>query len=165
MATITRAEARPDLFFLLSQASYALMTELTAELEGLGISQRGYCVLSKARMGELTQIQLAELCALDKTTMVVTIDELERSGLADRHLSATDRRVRIISLTAVGQRVLAEADRIVERIYDEVLGALPANERGCFLTCLDRLVAGRLATPVHTERRTRSRGPRAAHAG
>ncbi|HEX4216613.1 MAG TPA: MarR family transcriptional regulator [Candidatus Dormibacteraeota bacterium] len=165
MATTTRAEVRPDLFFLLSQASYALMTELTAALERLGISQRGYCVLSKARMGELTQIQLAELCALDKTTMVVTIDELERAGLAHRRLSTTDRRVRIISVTPDGATVLAEADRIVDRIYDEVLGSLPVNERDCFISSLDRLVAGRLATPVHTERRTRSRGPRAAHAG
>lgn len=165
MAASTRAGARPDLFFLLSQASYALMTEVTAALEGLGISQRGYCVLSKARTGELTQIQLAELCALDKTTMVVTIDELERTGFAQRRLSTTDRRVRIVSVTSAGRRVLAEADRIVERIYDGVMKALPEGQRECFLSGLDRLVASRLATPVHTERRMRSRGPRAAHAG
>lgn len=165
MAASTKARVRPDLFFLLSQASYALMTELTASLEGLGISQRGYCVLSKARMGELTQIQLAELCALDKTTMVVTIDELERAGLARRRLSTTDRRVRIVSVTPTGHKVLAEADRIVDHIYDGVMAALPEGQRDCFLSSLDRLVAGRLATPVHTERRTRSRGPRAAHSG
>jgi MarR family transcriptional regulator, transcriptional regulator for hemolysin len=165
MATTTRAEVRPDLFFLLSQASHALMTELTAALEGLGVSQRGYCVLSKARMGELTQIQLAELCALDKTTMVVTIDELERAGLAHRHLSTTDRRVRIISVTPAGESVLARADGIVDRIYDEVLGSLPESSRACFISCLEGLVASRLSTPAHTERRTRSRGPRAAQAG
>ncbi len=46
---------------------------------------------------EQTQIRLAERCALDKTTMVVTGDELERSGLAERRPSPTDRRARIIA--------------------------------------------------------------------
>ena len=69
-----------DLAFLLSQASHALATELTARLAELGITPRAHCVLSNALGGELTQSQVAERCALDKTTMVVTLDALERDG-------------------------------------------------------------------------------------
>ena len=43
-----------------------------------------HCVLYHALAGEFTQIQLAEQCALDKTTMVVTMDALESAGLAER---------------------------------------------------------------------------------
>src|SRR5690242_6074103 len=100
---MTTAIPEPDLMMLLSQASYALNTELTAALQGLGISPRANCVLCHAMAGNLTQGQLAEVCALDKTTMVVTLDELERAGLAERQLSSTDRRARIVVVTPAGK--------------------------------------------------------------
>jgi DNA-binding MarR family transcriptional regulator len=149
-----------DLMCLLSQASHTLTTELTAALARLGISQRAYCVLSKAMTGDLTQIRVAELCSLDKTTMVVTLDELEKAGLAERLQSGTDRRVRIVSVTEAGQRVVAQADEIVADIYAGVLGALPDGEREAFVSGLLRLVSGRLSTPVPCERLPRRRAPR-----
>src|SRR4051794_21441402 len=107
MGTRVRAGVHHDLMFLLAQASHVLMTELTAALAELGITQRHYCVLCKALDGgELTQIRLAELCGMDKTTMVVTIDELERAGLAERRPSATDRRARIIAVTESGAKTV-----------------------------------------------------------
>ena len=57
----TKRAVRPeaDLAFLLSQASHALATELTARLDEVGITPRSYCVLSKALDCELTQSQVA----------------------------------------------------------------------------------------------------------
>ncbi|MGH9277507.1 MAG: MarR family winged helix-turn-helix transcriptional regulator [Acidimicrobiales bacterium] len=144
-----------DLALLLSQAAHSLTTELTAELAALGITPRAHCVLSKARAGDLTQNRLAELCNLDKTTMVVTMDELERAGLAARRPSTADRRARIISVTDAGARVVAQADEIVARIQGDVLDALPARERTSFVNGLARLAAGRLSTPVACERAPR----------
>src|SRR4051795_4493085 len=104
----TAVKLRPkvdvDLMFLLGQASHALETEMTAKLQALGVSPRAHCVLAHARGGELTQSQVAEQCALDKTTMVVTMDELERAGLAERRPSSSDRRARIIAPTKGGER-------------------------------------------------------------
>ncbi len=154
MATTERTA---DLIFLLSQAAHALITELTAELQGLGITPRSHCVLTQAMDGEQTQIKLAERCALDKTTMVVTLDELERAGLAERRPSPSDRRARIIAVTDAGREKAAQADEIVERIYAEVLGSLPAGERDAFVDGLSRLVADRLATPPACDRPVRRR--------
>ncbi|HYU67256.1 MAG TPA: hypothetical protein VEK09_10915, partial [Jatrophihabitantaceae bacterium] len=89
MPTVAPTTFDPDLIFLLSQANHALTTEMTARLADIGSSPRTYCVLSKAMTGEYTQIRLAELTALDKTTMVVTLDALERAGLARRVPSDT----------------------------------------------------------------------------
>ena len=149
-----------DLMFLLGQASHALETEMTAALQALGISPRSHCVLSKALGGELTQGQVADLCALDKTTMVVTMDELEKAGLAERRPSGTDRRARIIAVTKAGERSVAEANAIVARIYAEVLGALPAGQRDAFVGGLAQLVGGRLSTPAKCERPVRRRAVR-----
>lgn len=151
-----------DLMFLLSQASHALTTELTAGLAGVGISPRSHCVLRAAAAGDRTQTQIAEQCALDKTTMVVTVDELEAAGLAERRPSSTDRRARIVAVTSAGEAAMAEADAIVDRVYRDVLAALPARERAGFVAALERLAGdgGRLATPVACERPPRRRMPR-----
>ena len=139
-----------DLGLLLSRAAHGLHSELTAGLTELGISPRAHCVLSHALGGELTQSQLAGLCSLDKTTMVVTIDELERAGLAERRLSSTDRRARIIWVSPAGERLVERGREVVARIYDDVLGVLPEDERAEFVKALTQ-VAGRLADPPRCE--------------
>jgi DNA-binding MarR family transcriptional regulator len=149
------AKIGTNLCFLLSQASHALTTELSAALVAYGISPRGHHVLTTAMTGELTQSEVAELCALDKTTMVVTLDELERAGLAERRVSGSDRRARIICVTEAGARLVAEAQEILDRIHADVLASLPNGEREAFVAGLARLVGGRLATPVESERPVR----------
>jgi DNA-binding MarR family transcriptional regulator len=139
-----------DLGLLLYRAAHGLKAELTAGLTELGISPRAHCVLSHAMGGELTQSQLAGLCSLDKTTMVVTIDELERAGLAERRLSSSDRRARIIWVSPAGEQLVERGREVVARIYDDVLGTLPEGEREAFVDALE-LVAGRLADPPRCE--------------
>lgn len=146
-----------DLAFLLAHASHVLSTELTAELAGLGITPRGSCVLSAALAGEKTQIQLADMCGLDKTTMVVTVDDLEKAGLVERQTSPVDRRARIIVVTAQGREVHVKAAQVVGRVYEDVLSALPAGERDGFVAGLARLVETRLSTPVVCEKPPRRR--------
>ena len=146
-----------DLAFLLAHASHVLSTELTAELAGLGITPRDNCVLSAALTGEKTQIQLAETCGLDKTTMVVTVDELEKAGLVERQTSPVDRRARIIVVTPHGREVRAKAADVVARVYEDVLSALPDGERDGLIRGLTRLVDSRLSTPVACQRAPRRR--------
>jgi MarR family transcriptional regulator for hemolysin len=153
-------EFPPDLTMLLAKASHVVTTELTAGLERSGITPRGFCVLSHALRSELTQIRLAEICQLDKTTMVVIMDELEQAGLATRAPSATDRRARIITVTPAGARVVKQAQQIVDQIHQDVLSALPARQRQAFVDGLTTLVCGRLANPTQCEKPVRR--PRAS---
>src|SRR5262245_18453748 len=146
-----------DLMLLLAQTTHALAREMTAGLEGARISPRAHCVLSKGGAGEFTQGQLAELCDLDRTTMVATLDELEAAGLAERRPAPGDRRERIIAVTGAGERQVAEAQSIVDGFYEDVLGALPARERAAFVAALERLVQGRLSAPAECSRPVRRR--------
>ena len=161
MATRAAPKVEVDLGFLLAQASFALSTELTAALSAIGLSPRSFCVLSKALGAEKTQGALASEAALDKTTMVVTVDELERAGLAERRPSTTDRRVRIIAVTPEGERLVDQGAAIVDGVYRDVLEDLAEEEREPFLAALVRLSGGRLSTPVECERPPRRRAPRA----
>jgi DNA-binding MarR family transcriptional regulator len=91
--------------------------------------------------------------------MVVTVDELERAGYAERRASLTDRRARVISVTDAGKEVLAKAEAIVARVYGDVLSGLPADQRDTFVSSLVALVEGRLSTPAVVS--TSVRRPRA----
>jgi MarR family transcriptional regulator, transcriptional regulator for hemolysin len=128
-----------NLGWLLSQASHVLKTELTAALESLGISPRAHHVLKTAMQGEYTQTELAGIVGLDKTTMVVTLDELEAAGLAERRLSAADRRARVVAVTKAGAAKVRQAEAIAARIHADVLETLPGRERQALLDGLARL--------------------------
>jgi MarR family transcriptional regulator, transcriptional regulator for hemolysin len=137
-----------NLCWLLKRANHVLMKEITAEFEALGVAPRAHHVLAAARTGEHTQIELARMLGIDKTTMVVTLDDLEASGLAERRPSRTDRRARVIVVTEAGERLVQQGYEIVARIHDDVLGSLPAGDRQPFLDALGRIVNERLREPA-----------------
>ena len=104
MTAMAPARTEPDLSFLLDHTSHVLRTRMAAALAEIGLTARMHCVLVHALEEERTQIQLAEIGDMDKTTMVVTVDALEKAGLAERRPSSTDRRARIIAVTEEGAR-------------------------------------------------------------
>ena len=152
------ASLTSDLCWLLARASHALITELTAALEGNGMSPRWHSVLATAMTGNFTQTELARMVGLDKTTMVVTVDELEAAGLATRRPSPSDRRVRVIEVTAAGRRKVRDANAVMDRVREDVLSGLGAKDREVFLRVLGSLACGRLSEPVACEHPVRRRG-------
>jgi MarR family transcriptional regulator for hemolysin len=148
-------QAMPDLSFLLAHTSHVLATRMTAAFAEIGMTPRGHCVLVKAMPGGLTQVELAKLADLDKTTMVVTLDELEEAGYAQRGRSASDRRARTVRVTEAGREIAAAGQQIADRVHREVLGALPPSGRDALLGGLNQLAAGILADPVAGERPVR----------
>ncbi|GAA3082742.1 MarR family transcriptional regulator [Streptosporangium carneum] len=160
MTAMAPTSTAPDLSYLLDHTSHALRTRMAAALAEIGLTARMHCVLVHALEEERTQIQLAEIGDMDKTTMVVTVDALEKAGLAERRPSSTDRRARIIAVTEEGARVAGRSQEIVDRVHREALAAMPGDEREIFLRAMNRLVTGHLATPVENPqpvRRARQR--------
>jgi MarR family transcriptional regulator, transcriptional regulator for hemolysin len=150
MSTSAPTRTVADLSYLLTHAGHVLSTQMAAAMAEIGLTPRGYCVLYHALEAERTQIELAGICDLDKTTMVVTVDELERAGLAERRPSSTDRRARVIAVTEAGRRAVAEGAKIAGRVHRAVLQALPEAEREPLVDALTRLADGYLSTPAGT---------------
>jgi MarR family transcriptional regulator for hemolysin len=150
-----------DLGWLLYNANWALATAMTAALAPLDISGRAYHVLRAATSGEHTQKALAEMVGIDKTTMVVTVDELEAAGLAERRPSPTDRRAHVIAVTKAGNRKLAKAEAIQEQVQRTALDALPAGRRKELMNALGTVVQGLLTDPPECSGAPRRREPRA----
>src|SRR4051812_28096094 len=160
MTAMAPSRTAPDLLYLLDHTGHILRTRMAAALAEIGLTARMHCVLVHALEEERTQIQLAELGDMDKTTMVVTVDALEKAGLAERRPSSKDRRARIIAVTEEGARVAARSQQIVDGVHEAALGALPEDEREALVRALNNLVSGHLAAPVESAqpaRRARER--------
>ncbi|MFD1545576.1 MarR family winged helix-turn-helix transcriptional regulator [Nonomuraea guangzhouensis] len=148
MTAMAPARSAPDLSYLLDHTSHVLRTRMAAALAEIGLTARMHCVLVHALEEERTQIQLAELGDMDKTTMVVTVDALEKAGLAERRPSSTDRRARIIAITEKGAEVAKQSQAIVDGVHQAALDALPKDEAEVLLRAMNRLVTEHLATPA-----------------
>ena len=62
-----------------------------------------------------------------------------------------------VAITPEGRRLVTKADRIVQGVYDDVLGTVGAKQRAEFVAVLQQLVAGPLASPFHMEKPARRR--------
>ena len=133
-----RTERIGQLLFVATQAAQNLATE---QLQPLGLSARGWGVLSTlAESGPLTQIELATALAIDRTAMVYLLDELEQSGLVERVRNPDDRRSFLIHLTGDGQRTQQTAAMALAGAADTLLRPLDPEERGLLRTLLTRIV-------------------------
>ena len=128
-----------DLCWLLTRVSALLNVEATAALRELGITPRQHAVLVTARAGQHTQTDLARVVGLDKTTLMVTLDELERHGLAERRPLPSDRRARVIAVTPAGEAVLDRSEQALDESRAGILALLPDDERTTFMRSLGRL--------------------------
>ncbi|MEU8326597.1 MarR family transcriptional regulator [Nonomuraea sp. NPDC048881] len=161
MTSMAPSRTEHDLSFLLDHTSHVLRTRMAAALAELGLTARMHCVLVHALEEERTQIQLAEIGDMDKTTMVVTVDALEKAGLAERRPSSTDRRARIIAVTEKGAQVARRSQEIVDGVHTAALDSIPDDEREVLVRALNRLATGHLETPAEAPqpvRRARERG-------
>ncbi|MFI6286044.1 MarR family winged helix-turn-helix transcriptional regulator [Streptomyces sp. NPDC051018] len=148
MTSMTKQKRKqPDITYLLDHSSHVLRTQMATALAELGLTARMHCVLVHAVDEERTQAQLAEIGDIDKTTMVVTVDALEKAGLAERRQSTTDRRARIIAVTEKGEEMLKRSEKIVDEVHRRVLGTLSEAEGTALVSVLNQLVAGPLSTP------------------
>jgi len=79
--------------------------------------------------GPLGQHQLADLIAIDPRNAVPLIDSLAERGLLAREVDPDDRRRRVLTLTARGQRLAADLASIGAEIEKDFLSPLATAEQ------------------------------------
>lgn len=68
---------------------------------------------------------VADLLAMDRTTLTAALKPLERRGLIEVRVDPADRRSRLVALTAAGQAVLAAALPLWKSAHAEEEARLP----------------------------------------
>jgi DNA-binding MarR family transcriptional regulator len=110
------------------RAARALARHFDDALRPVGLTQGQFSLLTSLNRAEPpTMGSVADLLALDRTTLTANLKPLERRGLVKVTVDAHDRRSRRLILTAAGREALAAAAPIWKRTHARVERALRAT--------------------------------------
>lgn len=118
-------ELERHLFFWLTQVTAARDLQLAPALRDFGLrvpEWRALAALYARR--RCTMSELADLAAIDRTTLTRTMDRMQHAGWLTRLADGEDMRVTRLSLTASGERLFARIWPIVERLNQAAIAGL-----------------------------------------
>jgi DNA-binding MarR family transcriptional regulator len=127
---------------LLRRCWYSLNQAFRKRLASLSITPNQFTVLRWLEEDDGGGIRQADICtrmASDPNTIAALVERMAADGMVKRKVDPTDRRARLISPTAKGRRTYAKARPIAVALQEEVLEAIPVNERERLLEQLEIL--------------------------
>jgi DNA-binding MarR family transcriptional regulator len=111
------------------RAARALSRHFDELLRPLGLTNGQFSLLMSLNRPEAPGMgAVAELLAVDRTTLTAALKPLERRGLVKVKEDPADRRGRRLSLTPKGMQLLAEATPIWERTHEGLEALLEEGE-------------------------------------
>ena len=116
----------------LQRAARALARRFDEALRPVGLTNGQFSLLMALNQPKPPAIgPVAQLLAMDRTTLTAALKPLERDGLVKIVPDADDRRSRRLILTDKGHRTLASAVPIWERVHAAIgtgIAGLPCDE-------------------------------------
>ncbi|ESO41494.1 transcriptional regulator hosA [Salmonella enterica subsp. enterica serovar Agona str. 392869-1] len=88
----------------------------------------------------IEQVDLTEAAVSTKATLAEMLSRMENRGLVKRENDPLDKRRRFVYLTVQGQTLLAAAIPLGDRVDDEFLGRLSAEEREQFTQLVRKMM-------------------------
>ena len=126
---------------LLARLSKVVHRKTPEEL--LGMRWRQFMVLSYLQERDgIPQQDLGEVMGIDPNNLVLLLNELETLDFAARRRDQDDRRRHIVELTENGRAALRRAERARDKVEDDVLAALDADERAALRALLIKALEG-----------------------
>ncbi|HEV3124612.1 MAG TPA: MarR family transcriptional regulator [Candidatus Dormibacteraeota bacterium] len=135
----TRAGGASSL--LIAQLARGTRRLIEQALAPTGLRPRELLALEHLReRGPSAQQTLVELIGVDATNLVAVLNGLEDAGLIERRRDRADRRRAIIELSDLGEQLLADLDRALDQVDDEILAPLTPAERATLNALLSQAV-------------------------
>ena len=129
--------------FLLWRISNTWQRQQRAALQALGLTHTQFVMLAVATWfgaeEPLTQMRLSQLTGSDPMTTSQVVRALLAKGYFARDAHATDNRAKVISASAAGRELAAQAVGIVEEVDRQFFDALGA-EQGNLVRLFQKLV-------------------------
>ncbi len=139
------------LWTVLVRATHSMGEVLEASVaeEGLGLSD--FAVMEVLlHKGALPISTIGQKVLLTNASMTSAVDRLEERGLVKRVSSLEDRRVRVVSLTACGRRLITDVFSRHEQEIERIMTGLSAADRDRMRSGLKTI--GFAAKAMHEER-------------
>jgi DNA-binding MarR family transcriptional regulator len=117
-------------WYLLYKAGMLARQRWTAMLAKLNLSPGQYCALmALGEAGRVGQHRLAELIGVDPRNAVPIIDALAEQGLVSREVDPSDRRRRVLQLTASGRAAAGNLASVAAEIETDLLRPLAPGQQ------------------------------------
>ena len=111
------------------RAARALARLFDEALRPFGLTNGQFSLLMSLNRPEPPQMRaVADLLAMDRTTLTAALKPLERQGLLIIAVDPADRRGRRLSLTEAGRAALAAAMPVWEKTHAEIEAILPDGD-------------------------------------
>ena len=148
--------AAPRLWLVIAKSYRALSLLAEQSIANTGLCLTDFAALEALlHKGPLTISQIQEKVRLASGSMTAAVDRLEKLGLILRKSSPTDRRARVLQLTAQGKRLAASCFERHAKDLEAVMSTLSEMEMEQIHGSLKRL--GLLAAEKLQEQDTRFR--------
>jgi MarR family transcriptional regulator for hemolysin len=114
---------------------------LERQLRDSDLSQAGWsAVAAAAAMPQApSQTELAQLLGVEDATMVATIDRLVAAGMVERVPSRVDRRVKLVTVTAIGHALAERVRHASEALRRQLLGRIEGERLAVAAGVLEQL--------------------------
>lgn len=122
----------------LSQTAMAKASQVYKERLGLNIRELRVLRAIGDQPG-LSSRTLSEATFIEQTLVSKHLRKLVDAGLVQRELESADARRVVLDLTAQGQTIREEADRLGEAMERDFLSVLTPEELAQFNRCIDKL--------------------------
>ena len=157
---VPSATSGVHIWLILMKAHRALAYHAEQSIVGFGFCFSDFATLEALlHKGPQSVTEIAHRIGLTTGSMTIALDRLARRGLVRRYAHPTDRRNRVIRLTAAGRKLIEKAFLEHASVMEEIGKSLSTEERGVLIELLKRLGKGA------EERLRRTSGPGAAAAG
>lgn len=108
---------------------------------GLGVTPAQARIVMKLHFqGPLSQQELATRTDVEPSTLVGTLDIMEREGLASREANPQDRRAHLVRLTEAGEALVPRLLGLIDLVEAEIVEVLTGRERARLQRSLERLI-------------------------
>jgi DNA-binding MarR family transcriptional regulator len=108
---------------------------------GIGLTPaRARILISLHFHAPLSQQELASRIDVEPSTLVGTLDVMEREGLARREPNPSDRRAHLVSTTEKGEALIPSLFGLWDIVEGELVAALEEEERKRLQESLERLM-------------------------
>jgi DNA-binding MarR family transcriptional regulator len=107
--------------------------------EGINLTAEQFLVMDTLwNQGEMTQQTIAYIIQKDKNSVTQFIDNLEKKGLVNRVVDATDRRVNNIRLSEAGMAMKDNTKKVAIAALNDILEGIPEEDLKSFVRVLNK---------------------------
>lgn len=136
----------PGFGYLLARAHIMFRARLMEQVQEYGLHMGHVLILSillnrpATDKTPMTQTLLGKLTDVEKSSLVIFLDELEQKGWVKRTRHPSDRRAYVIKLTNMGTERFKVVAQQLHRSEEEMLSFMTRSQRGVFSEFLTELI-------------------------